>query len=342
MNWQETLEQARGNMGACKACPVCDGRACKNTIPGPGAKGIGDVAIRNYAAWQDVRINMDTLHANEAVSTELTLFGRTFTLPVFAGPVGAVKLHYGDRYNDTEYNDILVPACADAGIAAFVGDGVDPTVFESSTAAIGRAGGIGVPTVKPWDVATVQHKMQLARDCGAFAIAMDVDAAGLPFLQNLTPPAGSKSVEELREIAEAVGVPFIVKGVMTPCAAAKAAEAGAAGIVVSNHGGRVLDGTPATAEVLPAIAREVGKDLIVLVDGGIRTGLDVFRALALGAHAVIVARPFVTAIYGGQADGVKALVDKLQAELADTMRMTGASSLADINATRIWNSTYAE
>ncbi len=341
MDWKETLEQARGNMGPCKACPVCDGRACKNAIPGPGAKGRGDVAIRNYTAWQDIRVNMDTLHENEPVSTQLDLFGRSFALPVFAGPVGAVKLHYGERYTDAEYNDILVPACADAGIAAFVGDGVDPTVLQAGTDVIGRVNGIGVPTVKPWDVQTVRQKMQLARDCGAFAIAMDIDAAGLPFLQNRQPPAGSKSVDELREIVEDAGVPFVVKGVMTPRAAAKAAEAGAAGIVVSNHGGRVLDGTPATAEVLPAIAREVGDDLVVLVDGGIRSGLDVFKALALGARAVIMARPFVTAVYGGQAQGVAALVTKLQAELADTMRMTGAATLDGIDASRVWDPSFA-
>lgn len=336
MDWQETLANAKGNMGHCKVCPVCDGRVCKNTIPGPGAKGSGTVAIRNYAAWQDICINMDTLHANVPVDTRLELFGCTFALPVFAGPVGAVKMHYGDKYDDTQYNDILVPACADAGIAAFVGDGVDPNVIQAGTAAIGRAGGIGVPTVKPWDVETVRQKMQLAQDSGAFAIAMDVDAAGLPFLQNRMPPAGSKSVEELREIVDSTDAPFIVKGIMTPRAAVKAAEAGAAGIVVSNHGGRVLDGVPATAEVLPAIVREVGGSMKILVDGGIRTGLDVFKALALGADAVIMARPFVTAVYGGQADGVAALVSKLQAELADAMRMTGAARLFDIDQDLIW------
>lgn len=336
MDWKDVLENARGNMGLCKVCPVCDGRVCKNTIPGPGAKGRGDVAMRNYNAWQDIRVNMDTLHANVPVSTELELFERTFAIPVFAGPVGAVKMHYGDKYTDTEYNNILVPACADAGIAAFVGDGVDPTVMQAGTAAIAGANGIGVPTVKPWDLDTVREKMQLASDCGAFAIAMDVDAAGLPFLQNRMPPAGSKSVDELREIVNSTDVPFIVKGVMTPRAAAKAAEAGAAGIVVSNHGGRVLDGTPATAEVLPAIVRELDDDMVVLVDGGIRTGLDVFKALALGAHAVIMARPFVTAIYGGQAEGVAALVAKLQAELVDAMRMTGATCLRDIDSSYVW------
>ena len=336
MDWNETLSNARGNMGFCKVCPVCDGRVCKNTIPGPGAKGRGDVAMRNYAAWQEIRVNLDTLHANVPVSTEATLFDQTFRIPVLAGPVGAVKMHYGDKFTDTEYNDILVPGCAKAGIAAMVGDGVDPNVMQAGTAAIARTNGMGVPTVKPWDIETVRAKMQLAQDSGAFAIAMDVDAAGLPFLQNRQPPAGSKSVDELREIIDSTDVPFIVKGVMTPRTALKAAEAGAAGIVVSNHGGRVLDGTPATAEVLPSIVREVGDELTILVDGGIRTGLDVFRALALGAHGVIIARPFVTAVYGGGAEGIEALVAKLQAELADTMRMTGAATVADIDGSLIW------
>lgn len=336
MDWQETMASARGNMGLCKVCPTCDGRSCKNTIPGPGAKGRGVVAMRNYEAWQNIDINLDTLHGNDPIDLGSELFGQKFALPVFAGPVGAVKMHYGDKFTDTEYNDILVPACVQAGIAAFIGDGVDPTVMQDGTAAIARAQGIGIPTVKPWDVDTVRDKMQLVQDSGAFAVAMDVDAAGLPFLKNRMPPAGCKSVDELRDIVASTDKPFIVKGIMTPRAAAKAAEAGAAGIIVSNHGGRVLDGTPATAEVLPSIVREVGDDLVIMVDGGIRSGLDVFRALALGAQAVIMARPFVTAVYGGQFEGVKALVDNLAAELEDIMRMTGARKLADIDHTKLW------
>ena len=118
--------------------------------------------------------------------------------------------------------------------------------------------------------------------------------------------------------------PFIVKGIMTVAGAKKALEAGAAGIVVSNHGGRVLDQCPATAEVLPAIVDAVGGQMTILVDGGIRTGMDVFKALALGADAVLIGRPFVTMVYGAGAEGVKTYVEKLKAELADTMAMCGA------------------
>ena len=79
--------------GHCKLCPQCNGRACKNQIPGPGAKGIGDTAIRNYDKWKEIRINMDTLIEKREVSTAFSLFGKTFAAPFFAGPVGAVNMH---------------------------------------------------------------------------------------------------------------------------------------------------------------------------------------------------------------------------------------------------------
>ena len=127
------------------------------------------------------------------------------------------------------------------------------------------------------------------------------------------------------------GKPFIVKGVMTVRGALKAKKAGAAGIIVSNHGGRVLDQCPATADVLPEIAEAV-PDMMVLVDGGIRSGVDVFKAIALGADGVVIARPYVTAVYGGADEGVRLYTDKIGAELADTMKMCGASSLSEISA----------
>ena len=332
MTYQEILENARLCIGKyCKACPVCNGRACKNQVPGPGAKGVGDTAIRNYDKWQEIRVQMDTLCANEPADTSLELFGKTFKYPIFAGPVGAVNLHYGDKYNDESYNEVLVSACAEAGIAAFTGDGTNPAVMAGAAAAVKKAGGLGIPTVKPWNLATIDEKLALVKEAGAFAVAMDVDAAGLPFLKNMTPPAGRKSVEELRAIVESCGeVPFIVKGIMTVRGAMKAKEAGASAIVVSNHGGRVQDQCAATAEVLEEIVKAVDGSMKIFVDGGLRSGTDVFKALALGADAVIIARPYVTAVYGGGAEGVSAYTEKLGAELADTMSMCGASSLKEI------------
>ena len=337
MTYQEILANARTCMGPyCKSCPTCNGLACKNTVPGPGAKGIGTGFIRNYQKWQELCVNMDTICENKPVDTSFALFGHKVDIPVFAAPVGAMQLHYGDKYDDLTYNDILVSACAQAGIAAFTGDGTNPAVMEAAAEALKKNGGCGVPTIKPWNIETVREKMDLVKAADPFAIAMDIDAAGLPFLKNLTPPAGSKTVEELKEISAMAGKPFILKGIMTVSGALKALEAGASGIVVSNHGGRVLDQCPATAEVLPAIVDAVGGRMTVLVDGGIRTGMDVFKALALGADAVLIGRPFVNMVYGGGAEGVQVYVDKLKAELADTMAMCGAHSLSDIKRSMIY------
>ena len=334
MTYQEVVQNARGRIGKyCKACNVCNGRACTNLVPGPGAKGSGDGAIRNFDAWKNIRVNMDTICDNAPIDTSVCLFGKKFDMPVFAGPVGAVNLHYGDCYNDMQYNKILVNACAANGIAAFTGDGMDSNVMVAATQAIKEAGGAGVPTVKPWSKEMVADKMALVKDSHAFAVAMDIDAAGLPFLKNFQPPAGSKNVEEMKAIISEHDVPFIVKGIITVKGALKAKEAGAAAIVVSNHGGRVLDQCPATAEVLPEIVEALkGSDVKILVDGGIRDGVTVFKALAMGADAVIIARPFVTAVYGGEEEGVKCYIEKIKAELSDTMAMCGAHSIAEITS----------
>lgn len=143
-------------------------------------------------------------------------------------------------------------------------------------------------------------------------------------------------MEELREIIEYAQKPFILKGIMTPAGARKALEAGAAGIVVSNHGGRVLDQCPATAEVLPAIVEAVAGRMKIFVDGGIRTGLDVFKALALGADGVLIGRPFVTMVYGGGTEGVRVYADKLQSELQDAMQMCGVHTLKEITRDQIF------
>ena len=120
MNYNEVLENSRNYIGKyCKSCPVCNGLACRNQIPGPGAKGIiGDTAIRNYKDWQNYYVVLDVINGSNDVDTSTTLFGHKMIAPIFAGPVGAVNLHYGDKYDDISYNDILVKACADNGIVA--------------------------------------------------------------------------------------------------------------------------------------------------------------------------------------------------------------------------------
>lgn len=330
MDYNELKKKADGQMGKCFNCPICDGRACKNSVPGPGSKGSGTVATKNYDAWKKVMLEMDTISDGGDIDTSIEFFGKKFVIPVFAGPVGAIAMHYSDKYNDISYNDVLVKGCVEAGICAFTGDGIDSTINIKACEKIKEVGGVGIPTIKPWSKDVMFEKIKCAKDAAAFAIATDVDASGLPFLKNQNPPAGRKNINELKEIINEAKVPYIIKGVMNVKGALKAIMAGAKCIVVSNHGGRVLDSVPSTMEVLPEIAAAVRGKCFIIVDGGIRTGQDVFKALALGANACLIARPFVNAIFAGEKEGIKMYVDTLKAELEDTMSMCGAKKINDI------------
>ena len=164
-----------------------------------------------------------------------------------------------------------------------------------------------------------------------FAVGVVIDSAGLPHLRQKDITAGTKTVEQLRALKACSNAPFIVKGVMSAKTAKKAVEAGADAIIVSNHGGRVLPFSPATAEVLPEIVEAVKGKTKIIVDGGIRSGIDIFRALALGADAVMICRPVLVSWYGAGQEGLELYVNKLKAELEDAMYMCGARKLSDIS-----------
>jgi len=337
MNYNEILENARSCSGPyCKVCPVCNGRACANSMPGPGCKFPGNTAARNYEKWQEICVNMDTLCPNADPDISFEMFGHKFALPIFAAPLGAIDLHYGKKYIDQEYNSILVKAAYDYGTAAFTGDGVNPEILKSAVQDMIKVEGMGIPTIKPWNKEAVFEKLDILNREKIFAAAMDIDGAGLPFLKAMNPNAGSKSVEEMKKIIDYADMPFIIKGIMTVAGAEKAVAAGARAIVVSNHGGRVQGGCPSTAEVLPAIAKAVKGKTTIIVDGGIRSGVDVFRALALGADAVLIGRPILTAIYGGEAEGFNVYLNKIVGELKSTMTMCGAATLKDITEDKIY------
>ncbi len=341
MSYANLAAAARGNIGPyCRACPVCNGRACAGVMPGPGDKGVGRVAEKNWRAWQGLSVNMDTLHEFFSADTRARVLGQELSVPLMIGPVGDVQRHYGDAYDTVSYNRCVLTAAAGEGTLAWTGDGLDASIMTEACDLIGGLGGSGVPTVKPWDPATLSEKLEQALGARPVAVAMDIDAAGLPFLRGQEPPAGAKSAAQIAEVAARChesGTPFVLKGVMTPRAALRAVEAGVDAIVVSNHGGRVLDGTPATAAVLPDIVDAVGKSVEVLVDGGVRSGLDVFRALAVGARACLVCRPFVVAAFGGGEDGVRAYLAQLRFELAEAMEMCGAATVADVTRDMLWD-----
>ena len=145
-----------------------------------------------------------------------------------------------------------------------------------------------------------------------------------------------RSYYELAEVIGATKLPFIVKGIMTADEAEAVVKAGAAAIVVSNHGGRVLDFTPGAAEVLPEIAARVKGKATIFADGGVRSGADVLKLLALGADAVLVGRPLIIAAFGGGREGVAMYLNQLKNELLQAMLLTGTADVKQVSSSILY------
>lgn len=340
MQYSDVLKDARETIGKkCRVCKECNGIVCKGEIPGVGGKETGEGFSINYAKLKEIKINMDTIYEFKEVDSSIELFGKKFAFPVFAAPIGGLNLHYSDVLNDETYSRAIVSGCKQGGTAGFTGDGVKDEFYELPLKAIAEVEGWGIPTIKPWKKDEIMRKVKKAEEAGALAVAMDVDAAGLAILAAAGKPVSPKSVDELKEIISSTKLPFIIKGIMTVKGALKALEAGAYGIVVSNHGGRVLDQTPATVEVLPEIAKVVKGKMKIFIDGGIRSGVDVVKVLALGADAVLIGRPYAVAAYGGGTAAVQLYTEKIGKELRETMTMVGCSKLSDIDESVIFKTS---
>jgi 4-hydroxymandelate oxidase len=185
----------------------------------------------------------------------------------------------------------------------------------------------------------------------AFALPPGVERANLKGLKTATgghrpsestiysalldPGLTWKEIEWLRSLTR---LPMLLKGILNAEDAVRAADLGASGIIVSNHGGRNLDTLPATIDALPEVAARMSGRVPVLVDGGIRRGTDVLKAIALGASAVLIGRPYLHGLAVGGADGVARVINILRREFEMAMALTGRTSVSQIDASVIWSS----
>lgn len=333
MNYKEVKKAARENLnGSCRVCSVCNGKACAGEVPGMGGKGTGAAFTINVEALDAYKLNMRTIHGakNPDISTEI--FGKKMDIPVFAAPVSGTTLNMGGKFTEEEYISWVIGGCRDAGIYPMVGDTAVDAFLTTNLEQLKRFNGEGIAIIKPWESnKMIIDKIKLAEESGAYAVGMDIDGAGLITLAMFGKPVSPKTVDELKEIVNSTKLPFILKGIMTVDEAKLAVKAGVAAIVVSNHGGRVLDHTPGVADVLPDIADAVRGKVTILADGGVRDGADVLKMLALGADAVLIGRPFVTASFGGQREGVKLYIDSLKGDLKSAMVLTGCNSIKEIS-----------
>jgi 4-hydroxymandelate oxidase len=246
-------------------------------------------------------------------------------------PVAGMGINMGNAMEERPYLSAMVAGAKEAGSMACTCDGPISLFFDLGMEILRENGGWGMPTLKPRPEESFLPLARRAEECGVNAIATDIDAAGIIHLKRAGQPAGPWPVKAWEKTIAQVKVPVILKGVMTVEDARGAAEAGAAGIVVSNHGGRVLDHTPGTAEVLPEIAAAVKGKIKIFVDGGIRSGTDVLKMLALGAEAVFVGRPMAIAAVGGGKEGVAFLLDQYADQLKTAMIYAACQSLADVS-----------
>ncbi|WP_041276741.1 alpha-hydroxy-acid oxidizing protein [Desulfosporosinus acidiphilus] len=327
MTMKTIRETAREKLkGYCRVCPECNGKACVGEVPGMGGAGTGASFKNNVEALAAYRINLRSLHGAKDPNTRLEFFGQELVTPIIAAPITGNKFNMGGALSEEEWAEAILQGCLTEGSLGTTGDGPDVALYNTGVDQIAKFQGRGIAFTKPREPEEVIKCLKRAEEAKVIAVGMDVDAAGLS-----TMAVGPKSLEELKTIISGTTLPVILKGIMTVDEAEIAIEAGAAGIVVSNHGGRMIDHTPGTAEALPEIAAAVNGRIAVLADGGIRSGVDVLKMLALGADAVLIGRPLVIAAYGGGAEGVATVLRRMTNELKQAMVLTGCASLSDIS-----------
>lgn len=328
----EVRKAAREKLaGICSLCPVCNGKACAGKVPGIGGVGTGTSFQNNVEALAKIRLNLRTLHDVTEPKVKFDFLGKKLSAPIIGGAVAGAAINFQGRLTEQELAEAFVKGCEKAGTLAMTGDGPDLSLYPIGLEAILACNGKGIPIIKPREQQEIITRIKQAEESGAVAVGIDIDAAGLINMTQKGQKVEPKSLAKLKELVEATALPIILKGIMTVDEALIAVEAGVKAIVVSNHGGRALDWLPGTAEVLPTISQAVKGKISVLVDGGIRTGADVLKCLALGADAVVIGRPLAVGVLGGQDQGVKLVIEQLIQELRTAMILTGSPDVKEVS-----------
>ena len=334
VDWKDVEATARQRFGddVCWVCKRCDGMTCASGVPGMGGVGNMETFRDNSRALAEYRIVPSYIRGDiEEPDTGLELFGRRLGTPILGAPMTGARTNMNDAVDEFALALDLLTGFREADSLSFVGDGASPTKIETIAEALARVQGHGALICKPRaDTAALLYRFALAESLGLAAVGVDVDAVAFKTMELVGQRGRARSVAEWRSIRARVRLPFVVKGVMSVPDAVAACEMGADAIVVSNHGGRVLDEMPGTARVLPAIAAAVRGRLRILADGGVRSGADALKMLALGADAVLVGRPAAIAAVGGGGLAVRYMARQMSAELARAMRVCGSTTLSGI------------
>jgi len=323
--------------GVCGVYKVCDGnpdRLCMgqkygNPIGMGGiGKGLGFTANIDALDRIKLKTRLISTHADPDLTT--SIYGQTISLPVMASSLSGVKASMGGSISESEFAFNVLKGSIDASTIGWIGNTADEGQELAGIDAIKKAG-IGIPIFKPQKNERLIQLMTMAQEAGAIAVGVDLDGLGSVNWEKKGKPLFRKSIFDLKELVNSTELPFIAKGIMSVEDALDALDSGVNGIDVSNHGGRVLDSTRGVAEVLPDITKAVKGKITITAGGGVRTGFDVMKMLALGADAVLIGRDIIRAALGGGPQGVRLHFEYLKSDLRRGMIMTSCNSIDDID-----------
>jgi 4-hydroxymandelate oxidase len=317
--------------------------------------GAGDSVSANRAAWDDVRLRPRMLRDVAEVSTASTVLGDRTAAPIMIAPTAMHRLVLPEGELAT------ARAAAKAGVTYVVSMAATTSIEEIAQAA---------PTGHRWMQAYIRRDRGITRACldraaaaGCQAVVLTVDAPGkssyraqpgrplnrgLP-LPNLAPGdshpdvlalaadyAADMTFDDLADVRGWTDLPLVVKGILRGDDATRCLDSGADAIAVSNHGGRQIPGCIPTANALPEVVNAVGGRGDVYVDGGLRTGADVLKALALGATAVMIGRPILWGLAVGGENGAVAVLEQLTADLTRLMALCGVPAISDASTDLVY------
>jgi 4-hydroxymandelate oxidase len=328
-----------------------------------GGAGSDHTVIRNRTAFNKLSLLPRLLIDVSRIDTTLTLFGKRHEFPILLAPTGYHKLIHPEGELAT------VEGANDSGVT-LVAAAFSTTTFEQMSVRSRRKLWFQLYVQEDRGFTKALVERVLAAGCEAICVTADVPVNGprdrelragfklppgleranlselgseisagahRPHGRNIYSATHAANVtwRDIEWLRSFIPVPFLVKGLMHPEDAALAADAGCDGVMLSNHGGRSLDTVISTIEALPRMVECLQGRIPVILDGGVRRGVDVFKALALGAAAVMVGRPFMYGLAVAGAQGVFRVVEILRTELEMTMGLTGCRTLAEVNKERL-------
>ncbi|MBF0242567.1 MAG: alpha-hydroxy-acid oxidizing protein [Desulfamplus sp.] len=324
--------------GLCAAYPLCDGnfdKVCQKEAYGKpigfGGAGQGLSFKNNVQSLMNIKLKMRVVGEHTEPDTSIDFLGIKLDFPVMAASTAGIE-KYNDAMAEKDFCRAIVRGCKDAGTVGWRGDTWFYTPEKNpAIEVIKEEKGFGIPIFKPRSQDVLKRLISMAEDAGAPAVGLDLDGCGSTIMARHGQPVFRKSKKDIRELVEFTKLPFIAKGIMALEDADACAEAGVKVVAISNHGGRVLDSTPGVAEVVPQIAASLKGKVLITADGGIRTGYDVLKMVALGADAVLIGRDVIRAAVGAGSLGVKLHLEHIKKVFKKAMFMTGQTTVKAIN-----------